>query len=195
MRTLISVFICLVIFIQVAIAQGQPEGIFLGARAPEFKGIDQFGRSVQLREEAKKRPVVLIFYRGYWCPHCIRLLKNLQDSLSFFTSKGVSVIAISPESEESMAKTLEKTKAGFSLLRDSALAIAKRYDMVYTLSENQLARYRSGGIDLQKINAPNPPQLMIPAVYIVGKDYTVTFRFFDPEHRVKIDVATLLSQL
>ena len=195
MRTLISVFICLVIFIQVAIAQGQPEGIFLGARAPEFKGIDQFGRSVQLREEAKKRPVVLIFYRGYWCPHCIRLLKNLQDSLSFFTSKGVSVIAISPESEESMAKTLEKTKAGFSFLRDSALAIAKRYDMVYTLSENQLARYRSGGIDLQKINAPNPPQLMIPAVYIVGKDYTVTFRFFDPEHRVKIDVATLLSQL
>lgn len=195
MRTLISVFICLVIFIQVAIAQGQPEGIFLGARAPEFKGIDQFGRSVQLREEAKKRPVVLVFYRGYWCPHCTRLLKNLQDSLSFFTSKGVSVIAISPESEESMAKTLEKTKAGFSLLRDSALAIAKRYDMVYTLSENQLARYRSGGIDLQKINAPNPPQLVIPAVYIVGKDYTVTFRFFDPEHRVKIDVATLLSQL
>lgn len=195
MRTLISVFICLVILIQVAIAQGQPEGIFLGARAPEFKGIDQFGRTVQLREEAKKRPVVLVFYRGYWCPHCIRLLKNLQDSLSFFTSKGVSVIAISPESEESMAKTLEKTKAGFSFLRDSALAIAKRYDMVYTLSENQLARYRSGGIDLQKINAPNPPQLVIPAVYIVGKDYTVTFRFFDPEHRVKIDVATLLSQL
>lgn len=195
MRTLISVFISLVIFIQIAIAQGQPEGIFLGARAPEFKGVDQFGRTVQLREEAKKRPVVLVFYRGYWCPHCIRLLKNLQDSLSFFTGKGVSVIAISPESAESMAKTLEKTKAGFSLLGDSALAIAKRYDIVYTLSENQLARYRSGGIDLQKINAPNPPQLVIPAVYIVGKDYTVTFRFFDPEHRVKIDVATLLSQL
>jgi peroxiredoxin len=195
MRTLLSVFLCLLVLFQDAVAQGQPEGIFLSARAPEFKGVDQFGRTVQLREEAKKRPLVLVFYRGYWCPHCMRLLSNLQDSLSFFTQKGISVVAISPESEESIAKTLEKTKAGYSLLRDTGFVISKRYDMVYTLSENQLARYRSGGIDLQKINAPNGPQLVIPGVYIIGKDYSITFRFFDPDHRTRIDVATLLSQL
>ena len=175
------------------IAQGQPEGLFIGAKAPDFKGVDQFDRLVQLREVAKKKPVLLVFYRGHWCPHCIRLLTRIQDSLPFFTAKGVTVIAISPESKESRTKTLEKTKAGFALVHDSALLISRLYDVSYTLSESQLARYRSGSIDLAKINHPNPAALPVPSVFAIGKDYTITFRFFDPDHKRRTQVAELLS--
>lgn len=174
-------------------SQGQPEGLFIGAKAPDFKGIDQFDRPVQLREAAKKKPVLIIFYRGYWCPHCTRLLTRIQDSLSYFTEKGVTVIAVSPESKESRLKTLEKTKAGFALIHDSALLISRLYDVSYSLSESQLARYRSGSIDLAKINQPNPPALPVPSVFITGKDYSITYRFFDPDHKRRTHVAELLS--
>jgi peroxiredoxin len=116
----------------------------------------------------------------------------LQDSLSYFTEKGVTVVAISPESKESQLKTLEKTKAGFSLVQDSALLISQLYDVNYFLSDNQLARYRSGAIDLMKINYPNPAALPVPSLYVIGKDYTITYRFFDPEHKRKINVAELI---
>jgi len=175
------------------IAQGQPEGLFLGAKAPAFKGIDQFDRPVQLRELAKKKPVLLVFYRGYWCPHCTRLLARLQDSLSFFTEKGVSVLAVSPESKESRVKTLEKTQAGFSLIHDSAYLISKQFDVAYILSDNQLARYRSGAIDILKINYPNPAVLPVPSVFVIGKDYSITYRFFDPDHKRRTNVAELLA--
>ncbi len=175
-----------------SVAQGQPEGLFLGSKAPDFKTVDQFDRSLHLREFAKKKPVLLLFYRGYWCPHCTRLLTRLQDSLSYFTEKGVTVVAISPESKESQLKTLEKTKAGFSLVQDSALLISQLYDVNYFLSDNQLARYRSGAIDLMKINYPNPTALPVPSLYVIGKDYTITYRFFDPEHKRKINVAELI---
>ncbi len=195
MRTIIGLLFFLFIVPTQLFAQGAPEGLFIGARAPEFKSVDQFGHTIQLREQAKKNPLVLVFYRGSWCPHCMRLLTRIQDSLSFFTQKSVPVIAISPESEESLAKTIEKSKAGYPLVRDTGLAIAKKYDLAYVLSENQLARYRSGGIDLNKINAPNPPLLTVPAVFIVGKDFTITYRFFDPEHQRRINVKDILAQL
>ena len=175
-----------------SVAQGQPEGLFLGSKAPDFKTVDQFDRSLHLREFAKKKPVLLLFYRGYWCPHCTRLLTRLQDSLSYFTEKGVTVVAVSPESKESQLKTLEKTKAGFSLVQDSSLLISQLYDVNYFLSDNQLARYRSGAIDLMKINYPNPTALPVPSLYVIGKDYTITYRFFDPEHKRKINVAELI---
>lgn len=174
--------------------QGQPEGIFLGAKAPDFTGTDQFGRQVNLRQLAKREPVLLVFYKGYWSPQCTRLLSRLQDSLSFFTDRQITVLAVSPESDSSRALTLQKTRAGFSLVWDSAHLIAKRYDVLQELSESQLARYRSGGIDLVKLNAPNTPQLPVPSVFLIGKDYSITYRFFDPEQKRRLSVKELLQQ-
>jgi hypothetical protein len=87
------IFLLIVIFCSFSCAllgQGQPEGIFLGAKAPDFTGTDQFGREINLRQLAKREPVLLIFYKGYWSPSCIRLLTRLQDSLSFFTDRQIS---------------------------------------------------------------------------------------------------------
>jgi peroxiredoxin len=193
MRRYFTFALCVAFSVRV-VAQGQPEGVFLGAKAPDFTGTDQFGREVNLRQLAKRDPVLLVFYRGYWNPSCMRLLTRLQDSLSFFTDRQMTVVAISPESDSSRSLTLQKTRAGFSLLWDSAHLIAKRYDVLQELSESQLARYRSGGIDLVKINAPNTPQLPVPSVFLVGKDYTVTYRFFDLDQRQRVSVKELLQQ-
>lgn len=176
-------------------SQGQPEGLFLGAKAPDFKGNDQFGREIQLRAEAKNQKAVVVFYRGYWCPHCTRLLTRLQDSLYLFTDKGATLIAVSPESSVNREKTLAKTKAGFSLLSDSGLIITRKYDLAHELSESQLARYRSAELDIPYINYPNGPYLPVPSVFIVGKDYTINFRFFDPEHKTRINVKQILDNL
>ena len=40
--------------------------VALGEAAPDFTLEDQDGRAVALSAEWKKRPLVLIFYRGYW---------------------------------------------------------------------------------------------------------------------------------
>lgn len=182
-------------FLTFAFSQGQPEGLFLGAKAPDFKMSDQFGREVQFRAEAKNQKAVVIFYRGYWCPHCTRLLSRIQDSLPLFTEKGAIVMAISPESSVNRDKTLEKTKAGFSLLSDSGLVMIRKYDLAYELAESQLSRYRSAGLDIPSINYPNGPFLPVPSVFIVGKDYSITFRFFDPDHKTRISVKQILDNL
>jgi AhpC/TSA family len=47
-----------------------------GERAPDFTLRDQFGRQVSLAGELEHGPVVLIFYRGEWCPYCNIMLRT-----------------------------------------------------------------------------------------------------------------------
>src|ERR1041384_8178648 len=99
-------------------AQEKPEGLFINSKAPEFKAKDQNGKELSLKDMRKKGPVVIIFYRGFWCPYCNRELTRLEDSLKLITDKGAQLIAITPEKPEGIAKTVEKTQAGFSIISD-----------------------------------------------------------------------------
>jgi cytochrome oxidase Cu insertion factor (SCO1/SenC/PrrC family) len=48
-------------------AHGQrAKPVAVGEQAPDFTLTDQNGRSQSLAAERGKRPVVLVFYRGYW---------------------------------------------------------------------------------------------------------------------------------
>jgi peroxiredoxin len=94
-------------------AQEKPEGLFINSKAPDFKAIDQYGNEIRLKDVLKDSAVVLIFYRGQWCPYCNKQLKKLEDSLQLIKEKGARLIAITPEKPEYISKTIEKTKASY----------------------------------------------------------------------------------
>jgi len=70
-----------------------PEGLKIGDTAPNFTSKDQDGKSIALKDMLKKGPVVILFYRGQWCPYCNKELSRLQDSLQFIIDKGATLIA------------------------------------------------------------------------------------------------------
>lgn len=176
-------------------AQEKPEGLFIGSRAPDFKAKDQDGNEVRLKDLLKKGKVVLVFYRGYWCPYCNRELSRLQDSLAQIQEKGATVVAVSPEKPENVKQTVEKTKAGYPVLYDEGMKIMKGYDVEYEVEENTLARYRSSGLDIEKNNGTNGKFLPVPAVYIIDKESTVTYRFFDADYRKRPSIKDILANL
>ena len=176
-------------------AQEAPEGLFLNSKAPDFKARDQHGNDVRLKDLLKKGKVVLVFYRGEWCPYCNKNLKKLSDSLQLIRDKGATLVAVSPESSESMAKTVEKTNAQFSILHDENLKIMKAYEVEYELSENILKRYRNGGIKIDEVNGKNGNYLPIPATYIIDKDSNITYRFFNQDYKKRPSVKEILDNL
>lgn len=179
-----------------AVSQEKPEGLFLNSKAPEFKMKDQSGVEVSLKELRKKGPVVLVFYRGNWCPYCMKELKALQDSLQFLTAKKAQVVAITPEAGEGIATTLGKSGAVFPILHDAEARIAKAYGVAFTLDEKTTTRYKSFGNDLLKINnQKGMPVLPVPAVYIINRDGQVTYRYFDENFRKRPTVAELLENI
>jgi peroxiredoxin len=176
-------------------AQEAPEGLFISSKAPDFKAMDQNGKEVRLKDLLKKGKVVLVFYRGQWCPYCNRFLKRLEDSLQFISAKGATLVAVTPEKPENISKTIEKTKAQYSILFDEGLKIMKAYDVDQEQQENTITRYRNTGIDLEKNNGKDWKYLPVPSVFIIDKESTVTYRFFEPDYKKRPSVSAILENL
>jgi peroxiredoxin len=188
-------FLIALVLINTSYAQEAPEGLFIASKAPDFKAKDQNGAEVRLKDLLKKGKVILVFYRGQWCPYCNRFLSRLQDSLQLINDKEATLIAVSPEKTENISITAEKTKATFSILHDEGLKIMKAYDVEFEVPENTVTRYRNAGIDVEKNNGSNGKFLPVPAVYIIDKEATVIYRFFEADYKKRPDVKDLISYL
>lgn len=179
----------------ITIAQDVPKGLNINDPAPVFTAIDQNGKSVSLSKLLLNGPVVLVFYRGQWCPHCNKHLKKLEDSLNFIRGKGATVVAITPEKPESISKTIEKTKASYSIVFDEGLKIMKSYDVAFAVDSKTIERYKGYGIDFNEANAGNGANLPVPALYIIGKDGKIIYRHFDTNYTKRPSVAEILAHL
>lgn len=183
------------LFVFTLSAQEKPEGLFINSKAPDFKAVDQNGNSIRLKDMVKNGNVVLFFYRGNWCPYCSRQLKQLQDSLELFVEKGVQVVAITPEKPEGISKTIEKSNATFPIIHDEEGKIMKAYDVRFALDEKSVSRYKMSGIDLAATNGKNGTNLPVPAVYIINKENTIIYRYFNEDYKKRVSVKELLSNL
>ena len=109
------------LFVLFVCAQEKPEGLFINSKAYDFKAKDQNGNDVILKDLRKKGPVVVVFYRGNWCPYCNKELRRLQDSLQLITAKGAQLIAITPEGKEGVDSTVAKPGASFPIISDEVI--------------------------------------------------------------------------
>ena len=184
------------IFSSFADAQEKPEGLFINSKAPDFKATDQYGEEIRLKDILKDSLVVLIFYRGQWCPYCNKQLKKLEDSLQLIKDKRAKLIAVTPEKPESIAKTIEKTQASYSLLYDKEMKIMKAYAVAFEVDERTVSRYKNADIDLATANGQKDKvYLPVPAVYIINKEGTILYRFFDADYKKHPTVQEILENL
>jgi peroxiredoxin len=77
------------------------------------------------------RPVLVVFYLGHGCPHCIAQLSLLTPAAKDFAAEGVSIVAVSTDSVDGLHQTTEKVKQDgglpFPLVSDKSLKTFKAY--------------------------------------------------------------------
>ena len=97
-----------------------------GKRAPAFTLVDQDGKKVSLRDYAG-RSLVLYFYPRDNTPGCTKEAQGFRTDLTRFDKLGVSVVGVSPDSEESHRKFIDKFKLNFPLLCDPDHKMMEKY--------------------------------------------------------------------
>ncbi|HEV3261668.1 MAG TPA: redoxin domain-containing protein, partial [Gemmataceae bacterium] len=96
--------------------------------APAWSLVDARGKSVSLKDYHGK-PLVLLFYLGSGCPHCIKQLNAFAPLAPQFAEAGISVAAVSTETVAGLKKTFKKSEldSDFPLLSDHQLKVFKAY--------------------------------------------------------------------
>lgn len=171
-------------------------GLKKGENAPTFIATDNNGKTIDLKAILKShKAVVLFFYRGQWCPYCNKYLQKLQDSLEYLTRQGAYVIGVTPETGENINKTIEKTRASFSIIRDKGYKLMKDYDVNYTVDDAMFSKLKGYGIDLEKNNGNTDHVLPVPATYVIGKNGKLIYVHFDKDYTKRTSVRVLLDAI
>lgn len=99
-----------------------------GDQAPDFKGLDQDGKLVSLKD-FKGKKLVLYFYPQDNTPTCTNEACNLRDNFSKLKKQGFAIIGVSPDNEKKHRKFIDKFDLPFPLIADTDLKIIKEYDV------------------------------------------------------------------
>jgi peroxiredoxin Q/BCP len=97
-----------------------------GDAAPDFSGFDQDGKKMQL-SDFKGKKLILYFYPKDNTPGCTSEACDLRDNYDMWLSKGYQVVGVSPDSQKSHQKFIEKFDLPFPLIADEDKTIIKAY--------------------------------------------------------------------
>lgn len=129
----------------------------IGTRAPDFRLLDWQGRSVRLGQLLETGPVVLIFYYGYWCDHCVVQLFDVSEEMKWFRALGAHVVAVSADTPEETASKFQKFgRFDFDVLSDPDHRVASAYACFDPVTENT-------------------PERMFHGTFVIDRDGTIVW--------------------
>lgn len=91
----------------------------VGDKAPEYSTLKKYGENI-----------ILYFYPKDNTPGCTKEACSLRDGYSKLKKAGFTVLGVSPDSEESHGKFINKFKLPFELIPDTDKKLAKKYGVL-----------------------------------------------------------------
>jgi peroxiredoxin len=168
----------------------------VGDTFPSFTLRNEKGQPVSLADRLATGPVVITFYRGTWCPYCIKALDTIEESIPEINALGATVWAISPQTPEYAVDLREKTGVSYELLVDKDNKLADRLALMFTIDAATEQTYRTRyKLDVGKYNNSKSWQLPVPATYVVDKDSKVRYAWTDKDYTKRAPVSEVLAAL
>lgn len=133
----------------------------VGSQAPDFSLADAQNNKVSLGGYKNKQAVMLLFYRGDWCPYCVDQLTDYQTLLPELEKYNIQLVAISPDKLASVENTQRKFGQSYVFLSDKDLKVTRQY-----------------GIGNQK-NLPHP------ALFLINKQGKLVWYYASKDHEAR----------
>ena len=97
-----------------------------GQKAPSFKGKNQSGESVSLKDYLGKK-LAIFFYPEDDTPTCTEQACNLRDNYALLKKEGIEVVGISPDDVKSHEQFIGKFELPYTLVADPQKKIIEAY--------------------------------------------------------------------
>ncbi len=166
-----------------------------GDKAPDFELPNTLGETIKLSDRLKQNKVIIIWYRGSWCPYCNLALRAYQQQLEAYKTAGAELIAISPEQPDNSISLSEKHKLKFQVLSDQNNIVAKQFGITFQLSKLLTFLYKFGGANIAKANKNDSRELPLSAAYIINQNGIIEYAFLEADYKKRADPLEILDAL
>jgi peroxiredoxin len=170
-------------------AKSMDFGLKRDESAPMFEAKDIDGNEFRLRESLQRGPVVLVFYRGGWCPYCNLQLRGLQkEVLPAVSKKGGTLVAISVDSPKEGLKTKSKEELGLTVISDPDAKILGFYKVQFKMSDDLVKTYKSShSIDIEGASGKSHHIIAVPSVFVIKKNGKIGFAYVNEDYKVRAE--------
>lgn len=159
-----------------------------GETVPNFSFKDPQLGPTSLYELLDRRPLVVKFFRGFWCPFCkveSEAYEQVRDELE---KVGCHFIAVTPGLVPAGQKHLP-------VVHDEDNRIADRFGIVYSLADDEIELFRNWGLEVEQVNSSGKWTLPLPATYLIDTDRTVAWQFVDADFRERCCPDELIDEV
>ncbi len=171
----------------------ESQALQVGAKAPDLTLLDALNQPVRLSSLWQRGPLVLIFYRGGWCPYCNLELRAWQQHLEALKHMGAQLVAVSPQTPDNSLSTAEKNELAFPVLSDSALQAATGFGVAFEMPPALIELYSRVGNDLPVLNGNGRWVLPVPATYVIDRDGRITYAHIEADYRARAEPGDVLA--
>lgn len=175
-------------------ATRQGVGLAVGERAPDAALIDIEDRPFTLASAYARGPLLVVFYRGGWCPYCNTQIHELAEAWPELSARKVGLVAISVDRVEEASKTASRWDIPFPVLSDSDLVAHRAFRVVHQADEAEVARLEGFGISLESASGRSHHAFAVPALFLVV-DGVVRWSHADPDYKVRPSTQQLVETL
>ncbi|MEW6125843.1 MAG: peroxiredoxin-like family protein [Acidobacteriota bacterium] len=167
----------------------------VGDSMPSFALSDANGKTIRSDDLLKRGHLVIVFYRGAWCPFCNLYLRALQKNLEKIKQQGGNLLAISVEPPERSLTVAEQNKLNFTVLSDPKLEVSRKFRIVYEMPKVTNNAVLELGFDIAKYNGMEKPELPLSATYVVSNQGKIVYAFLDPDYKKRAEPAEIIMAL
>lgn len=170
-------------------------GVPAGQQAPDFTVESSEGQRLSLRDLTAKGHVLLVFYRGGWCPFCSFQIRELVKSFPEYRQRGVTPVAISVDRVEEAAKTGATYVIPFPVLSDPDLAAHTAFRVLHTADDAEVERLRGFGMDIEKVSGRKHHQFAVPSLFLIDRAGRVRWAHADPDYKTRPRTPQILAAI
>jgi len=166
-----------------------------GDAMPSFILPDAEGRLVASDELLAKGPLVVNFFRGNWCPYCLKMLKALEAALPQIEDAGGQLVAITPDTGRHLTDTKRVQRLSYEILSDVDGAVGLLFGVLFRAPAAYRQVLAGYGIDLAERHGNDGGFIPLPATFVVDRGGIVRYAFIDIDFTRRAEPAEIVAVL
>lgn len=178
-------------------AEIQPLGV--GDMAPHFTVETMDNERFEFDPRDLQRPVILISFRGGWCPYCNMHLSELRHAIPEISNMGIDVLFLSGDRSELLVKSLGRETQedidglGYTIMSDANAQAAIALGIAFKASDRTIQGRLDKGDDIERSSMARHGVLPVPAVFAVNREGVITFAYANPDYKARVSEDELMA--
>ncbi|MGM0577371.1 MAG: peroxiredoxin family protein [Myxococcota bacterium] len=168
-------------------------GVAPGTKAPDFTAQTTEGEEVTLSQLNERGPLLLVFYRGGWCPYCNAQVHRFTKAYPRFEEAGVLPVFISSDEVDAAVMTEEHYTIPFPVLADPDLHAIEAFDVAFQMDDATVEKLKGFQIDTEAWSQRQHQTIAVPSVFLVDGDGTVRWAHVSRDYKSRPSVDELLG--